>query len=88
MREHLAELAHQRWSRWMDFMSSRCELNEDGTATIPSGLVERWRRQVATHYSELSEQEKDSDRIEADRIISIITGWGAFDTLRQKKEEV
>lgn len=39
---------------------------------IPAWAVERWRRQVATSYAELSEKEKDSDRKEADRVLEIV----------------
>lgn len=59
-----ADLEHDRWSRWQKYLHSLCVKNEDGTLTIPKERVERWERQIATPYSELSEQEKEYDRIE------------------------
>jgi len=35
-----------------------------GSITIPKSLVERWERQIATPYEDLSNKEKDSDRTE------------------------
>ena len=72
LRELLADLAHQQWSGWIDYEFSRCDVNEDGSLTIPREWVERWRRQMNTPYSELSEAEKDSDRAEADRVLAIL----------------
>lgn len=51
---------------------SRCEHNSDGTMTIPQASVVRWKRQMATAYDNLSTDEKRSDLVEADRILSII----------------
>lgn len=59
-----ADLEHDRWSGWQKYLHSLCVKNEDGTLTIPKERVERWERQIATPYSELSEQEKEYDRIE------------------------
>lgn len=72
VRESLSEYAHEAWSGWMIYMFSKMTLNDDGTATMPKWAVERWTRQMNTKYSELPESEKDSDRDEADRILSII----------------
>ncbi len=72
MKEKLAELAHQQWSGWMEYFFSKCMIHDDGTATIPKWTVERWKLQLKTSYLDLSEQEKDSDRNEAQRMISVI----------------
>jgi len=65
LRETLAELAHSQWSGWMEYLFSKCTLNQDGTATMPKWAVDRWQKQVETAYADLSEKEKDSDRTEA-----------------------
>ena len=39
--------------------------------TIPKELVDRWKRQLSTSYEELPEHEKESDRVEAKKIITI-----------------
>lgn len=73
--ERLAAYAHGAWSGWMKYMfekSSRDELY--GWVMIPSALVERWTRQMNTDYEDLPEQEKESDRKEADRMLEIIGG--------------
>ena len=72
MREKLAELAHNQWSGWMIYLFSKGEFNEDGTWTMPKWAVDRWKRQMNQPYSELSESEKDSDRIEADKYLEVI----------------
>jgi hypothetical protein len=72
-REQLADLCHEQWSGWAKYLFSKGEFNEDGTWTMPSWAVERWTRQMTTPYSELSEDEQESDRNEADRFIKLIT---------------
>ena len=72
MRERLAALAHTMWSGWMNYLFSKCEFWSDGSARIPPWAVERWKRQAATPYAELPEDEKQSDRAEADKMIAIL----------------
>lgn len=73
-RERLATYAHSAWSGWMKYMFSKSDQNADGSVTIPKELVARWTRQMYTPYSELPEDEKNSDRDEADKIQSTILG--------------
>lgn len=44
---------------------------DNGSLIIPAEFVERWRGQMKTPYSELSESEQDSDGIEADKFIEL-----------------
>ncbi len=69
--EELAEYAHEAWSGWMDYMFEKGIKNEDGTIIIPKWAVERWSRQAATKYANLSEEEKKSDREEAIKMLDI-----------------
>lgn len=73
MKEKLAELVHEQWSRWMKYIFNRCnEHNKiDGAMVIPEWEVDRWKRQLKTPYCELSESEKDSDRGPADKFLTI-----------------
>ena len=70
--EILAEYEHDRWSRWQKHLFSKCIVNKDGSVTIPKQFVDRWTRQINTDYINLSEEEKDSDRKEAIRIVECI----------------
>lgn len=72
IREALADLAHKQWSGWMDYLFSVSKYNGDGSVTIPKYYVDRWKRQVNTDYRDLSEEEKESDRKEADRALAVI----------------
>jgi hypothetical protein len=76
LREQLAALAHAQWSGWMVYLFGLSHSNDDGTITIPANVAARWQGQIATPYAELSEREKDSDRVEADRVLAII---GVYD---------
>jgi len=69
MREKLAELAHEQWSGWMKYLFSKGTFNLDGTWTMPKWAVERWVRQMAISYTNLSDKEQESDRKEADRFL-------------------
>lgn len=60
--EDLADVEHARWVRWQGYLHERCERRPDGSLVIPATLVERWDRQIAASYAELSEPEKESDR--------------------------
>lgn len=67
--EPLAAYAHEAWSGWMRYLFEKSTLNEDGTVTIPKWAVERWQRQMNTPYNALPEEEKKSDRVEAETIL-------------------
>ena len=60
--EKLAAIEHERWAHWQSYLHSKCKENNDGSLTIPKELVERWNTQIETHYSDLTEEEKESDR--------------------------
>lgn len=69
--ELLAALEHERWSGWERYREEVCD------SVHPSGELneERWRRQRETPYAELTEKEKESDRIEARKGLKIIQAW-------------
>ena len=73
LREALAAYAHESWSGWMRYMFSRCHhLDKGSTVIIPFSLVLQWRRQMHTAYADLPEEEKESDRAEADKILATV----------------
>lgn len=59
--EKLAELEHEQWSHWTEYM-----LNN-----LTKENIERWKGQIKTSYSKLSEKEKESDREWARRALRI-----------------
>lgn len=79
-REALAAYAHKAWSGWMRYLFSKCDFTmpvilsalENGSVIIPKEFVERWMRQMNTEYVDLPENEKESDRKEADEILAIL----------------
>lgn len=73
LRERLAALCHTQWSGWMKYLFGKCGLAVNAGTVIPPWAVERWHRQMVTPYAELSEEEKDSDRAEADRFIALLS---------------
>lgn len=82
IRERLAAYAHEAWSEWMRHQFERATMLEDGpllfvgAALILKGDVDRWKRQMRTPYADLPEDEKASDRVQADKILAILRGEG------------
>lgn len=78
LRETLAEYAHDAWSSWMKYMESKilpgCYHDGDQLVGgwVPIELRDRWERQMNTPYADLPEEEKESDRAEADKILSVL----------------
>jgi hypothetical protein len=73
--EQLAEKEHASWSHWMNYLFAQSTANPDGSATIPKDLVERWKHQAQTSYSDLTEHEKQSDRNRVEKILPIIEAY-------------
>ena len=80
-REVIADVQHEIWSSWMRWMFSVGQYQNiefNGTVqrcwVMPNHLVRRWERQAKTPYSELTPQEKDSDREQADKVIAALSG--------------
>ncbi len=74
---NLAKYAHEAWSGWMKYMFVKCEINDDGTMTIPADLVARWTRQSSTAYEDLPAEEQLSDVDEAHKMLAIFDDWTA-----------
>lgn len=60
--ESLAALEHEQWAHWTRYMLDNL---------TPENII-RWRQQLATPYADLSEQEKESDRVWAQRVLQIL----------------
>ena len=74
--EVLAAQEHDRWSRWMEYLISKCEINANGSVTIPKEFVDHWTRQLQTDYYQLTPSERDSDRKESIRTIAALLKAG------------
>ena len=72
--EALAAYAHKAWAGWMGYLFSKSGHYANGSELIPPKLADRWKRQAATPYLRLPEEEKESDRIEAKKMLKIIQG--------------
>jgi len=69
--EKLAEIEHERWSDWQGWCHK--VLRENCPSPELEAVLERWDRQIATPYAELSEQEKESDREQVRRYWPLIS---------------
>lgn len=70
IREACAAVQHEIWSSWMRYLfETTIDMGHNGLAISPSNVI-RWARQMNTPYDELSEEEKESDRHQADKILS------------------
>lgn len=72
IRERLADIQHQIWSHWMRYLFQICPRNADGSVTIPRDKVQRWTRQLETAYLLLPENEQESDKHQADRVVKAL----------------
>ena len=72
LRQHLAAIEHQRWADWQRWMHEQCARRPNGALIIPAELVERWERQIATPFEQLSEAEQRSDMEQVDRYWPLI----------------
>lgn len=81
MEERLAALAHEQWSGWMDYLFAKCwETGTDdhrrpmpGDVVIPAEHARRWKRQKQAPYADLPEGEKESDRVEARKVLAVVS---------------
>lgn len=72
IRAELAAIEHERWAHWQKYLHDLCTRGINGSLVIPAALVERWERQIATSYADLSEREQLADLAEVDRYWPII----------------
>lgn len=70
--EALAAYAHTAWSGWMQYLFAFGDYHSDGSFTIRPDAVTRWDRQMRAEYADLPEEEKESDRKEADAMLAIV----------------
>ena len=69
-REKIASVQHDIWEQWMKYLLSSFKESRAGNYIIPKEKVNRWYRQIAQEYSMLTENEKESDRGQADKVMA------------------
>jgi hypothetical protein len=74
--EVIAQVQHEIWSHWMNYLFSVCTKNPDGTLTIPAEMVNRWYEQTGKKYDELSNTEKLSDIDQAMKVVNALRQSG------------
>ena len=84
LRERLAELEHEQWAHWAKHMLGILKPLFGGMPTEPEFqrariALERWERQIEAPYYDLTEEERDSDREWADRVIAVLEELGVLD---------
>lgn len=72
LREQLAALCHEQWAGWMKYLFVKGNKKDKGSFEIFDDEVKRWERQMNTPYADLSHEEKESDRKEADKFLAVI----------------
>ncbi len=74
LREKLSSMEHEQWAHWVRFMLRTIYWNGKDGSKVPNTtlLKSRWERQVNTKYDDLTENEKNSDREWADKIIELL----------------
>ncbi len=73
--ERIADMVHQVWANWMNYMFSKGLILRDKGFKINPAEHGRWRRQAKTPYAELSEDEKQSDRDIARRYLDVMADY-------------
>lgn len=86
LREALAAHAHVMWAGWMQYQFEKGAFTQaysqvggalERVWVMPPWAVTRWTRQMETAYAALPEEEKESDRQEADRILALLEDFKA-----------
>lgn len=78
--EALAHVEHERWSGWEKYRES-CVTSKDKDTHEA-----RWKKQRATPYHELSDKEKESDRVEARKSLAIVKSHLKGNTVKMAKQ--
>jgi hypothetical protein len=71
--DSLAEIEHERWSDWQAWCHKI--LRENCPSPELEAVLERWDRQIATTYKDLTESEKQSDRDQVNRYLPLFKDY-------------
>lgn len=78
--EALAALEHEQWAHWTKYMLDTLQpfLNGHPDSHL---IIGRWLRQIDTPYADLSEQEKESDRVWARKALEAVGRFPGDDVI-------
>jgi len=65
LREKLAELEHEQWMVWSKSIAQ---------VSLPIEIRKRWQK-CWKPYNELTEQQKDQDRVWADKVLDLVADY-------------
>ena len=78
LREKLAELEHEQWRHWMEFMLDKRismvsnTLKKSIDISFPEKTYDDWICKMHVNYNDFIEEEKISDRLWADKVLEIV----------------
>lgn len=81
LRERLADLEHRQWAHWTRYLLTKMGIMHESGGLSARALLHnpdvrltllRWESQVNIAYSNLSESEKNSGRVWADKVLAIV----------------
>lgn len=85
LREAAAAYAHEAWAGWMRYLFTQghgltavTQAGPEPSWIMRPDAYARWQRQMNTPYADLPENEKASDRKEADKILALLNPMGAW----------
>lgn len=84
LREKLASIEHERWADWQSWVHTLYRDNREMFDTY----IERWEKQIATPYAELSKQEQESDMEQVNRYWSLIEEFVAVECQKARLDEL
>lgn len=86
--EEVAAIQHDQWSSWMRYLFGKCfKPSNSEDVIIPAAYAKNLIRLVETPYDQLTEKEKGSDRVEAERYREFLHAH-TTDTLKGFVEEL
>jgi len=71
--EKLALLEHNQWSEWIEYMNKRA-VHGETTVEFSNETWNEWCRKASMPYRVLTEQEKESDRKFARKVLTVLDG--------------
>jgi len=68
LKEKLAELEHKQWQSWVEYVLTK------HIRDLPDGLINKWQSSMI-EYKDLSQNQKDKDRVWADKVLILVEEW-------------